>query len=71
MMSMIAIYSSLDLTNKKPVIVFLITYVSMHAALCFIPSLSDDSYYGIALLPISLLDYIAFVYIVYFLYTVE
>lgn len=67
-MSLFAIYSSLELIKRRAILLFVIAYVLVHVSMCFIGALSDQSYYGAALIPLAILDYILFVYGASFLY---
>ncbi|HEY7806882.1 MAG TPA: hypothetical protein VIC34_06745 [Croceibacterium sp.] len=67
-MSCFALYSGLDMLKRASIVIFVIIYVGLHVALCFMGALADDAYYGAVLLPAALLDYAVYVYVLYFLY---
>jgi len=67
-MSSFAIYSAFDMLRKPHTLLFVLIYVAVHVAVCFIDRLSDDSYYGVVLIPLAIVDYIGFVYGLYFIW---
>lgn len=69
-MSMFCVYSAADMLAKRPVVFFVLSYICVHVIICFLPGISDQSYYGAVLIPISLVDYVASVYALSYVYKV-
>ena len=67
-MAMFSVYSAADMLKIRPIFAFVVMYIALHVILCFSSALTDQGYYGAALIPASIVDYIAFVYILYGLY---
>jgi hypothetical protein len=62
-----AVYSAWPVKSHPSVATFVAAYAAVHVILCFVPALRDNSYYGVVLIPLALIDYAAFIYAVYFL----
>ena len=68
LMSILVVYSCTNMLGVTSVSIFVIVYIALHWSLCLIGAFSDDAYYGAVLIPAAILDYIAMIYIVSFLY---